>query len=88
MATRISNMTAKYWQGGANDREIALGMEATFPTPERETPVADRQIKAMEQAAFGSRGVTEPDSWIDELQWLAGFPASWGERRSGWFGGV
>jgi hypothetical protein len=28
------------------------------------------------------------DKWIDELEWLAGFPSQWGERRGGWFGGI
>jgi hypothetical protein len=27
------------------------------------------------------------DTWIDELQWLTGFPGNWGERRGGWFSG-
>jgi hypothetical protein len=27
------------------------------------------------------------DPWIDELQWAAGFPTSWGERRATWFCG-
>jgi hypothetical protein len=27
------------------------------------------------------------DTWVDELQWLSGFPGNWGERRGGWFCG-
>jgi hypothetical protein len=27
------------------------------------------------------------DTWIDEYQWLAGFPSKWGDRGGGWFRG-
>jgi hypothetical protein len=27
------------------------------------------------------------DAWVDEYQWLAGFPSKWGDRGGGWFRG-
>ena len=30
-------------------------------------------------------GGTTADTWVDELQWMSGFPTGWGDRHGGWF---
>jgi hypothetical protein len=25
------------------------------------------------------------ETWVDELQWMSGFPTGWGDRHGGWF---
>jgi hypothetical protein len=30
-------------------------------------------------------GETTADTWVDELQWMSGFPSGWGDRHGGWF---
>ena len=49
-------------------------------------PARDERSAAATRRAMPSEPTA--DTWIDELQWLAGFPTSWGERRGGWFTGV
>jgi hypothetical protein len=47
----------------------------------------DSRVITLELGRRGAKAVEMTDSWIDELQWLAGFPGSWGEPRRSWFGG-
>ncbi len=40
------------------------------------------QVESRHSARPATTADAKDDTWIDELQWLAGFPTGWGERRS------
>jgi hypothetical protein len=45
-------------------------------------PVSEADPSTSLPSAAGDAAA---DKWVDELQWLSGFPTGWGERRGGWF---
>jgi hypothetical protein len=74
MANQISNAPNNAWRRGLSDPAVVPGIRA-IETIARPQPCRDAKTEAP------------TDTWIDELQWLAGFPGNWGERRGGWFCG-
>jgi len=77
MENHIDDAAAGTWLGGAIDRASAHGM-------------GDGRITTPDDAHRGSSSIKAEavvDTWIDDHQWLAGFPGNWGGRRSGWICG-
>jgi hypothetical protein len=46
--------------------------------------LGSRNAKVPALPRRGSPPKALADNWIDELQWLKGFPGNWGEPRRGW----
>jgi hypothetical protein len=81
MANQISNAIDNAWRGNVSDPAHAPGIRAT------DILARDHPRRGAQAETHGARAETPADTWIDELQWLAGFPGNWGERRGGWFCG-
>jgi hypothetical protein len=53
------------------------------------TTTARTVLDSRQRGAAGvdAKAASAEDPWVDEYQWLAGFPSNWGDRGGGWFRG-
>jgi hypothetical protein len=47
----------------------------------------DKEVIDRDLLRRDAKAGAPADPWIDELEWIMGFPGTWGERRGGWFTG-
>ena len=73
---RFTDTPDKAWVGSVIDLAGARRVG-------RVRPVA----ASTRQAATGLAVDAVEDNWVDEYQWLSGFPSRWGDRGGGWFRG-